>query len=117
MRLTHMEVPVHHCYTSHTEAFLHHARAVIFSVETLHPNELMERRLPGWRPLTIEDRAAALEHKVAPETYDEVSGSAKESWKLYKDLTSPKLATNNSDLANGNLPPTACLSDTEEAGI
>eukprot|EP00746_Dinoflagellata_sp_MGD_P164612 gnl/MRDRNA2_/MRDRNA2_93333_c0_seq1.p1 gnl/MRDRNA2_/MRDRNA2_93333_c0~~gnl/MRDRNA2_/MRDRNA2_93333_c0_seq1.p1 ORF type:complete len:815 (+),score=151.82 gnl/MRDRNA2_/MRDRNA2_93333_c0_seq1:221-2665(+) len=37
------------------------ATAVIFSVETLHPNELPQRRLPGWRALTIEDRALALE--------------------------------------------------------
>lgn len=37
------------------------ATAVIFSVETLHPNELSSRRLPGWRALTIEDRALALE--------------------------------------------------------
>lgn len=37
------------------------ATAVIFSVETLHPNELPQRRLPGWRHLTIEDRALAFE--------------------------------------------------------
>jgi hypothetical protein len=40
------------------------ATAVIFSVETLHPNELPQRRLPGWRALTIEDRALALERSA-----------------------------------------------------